>query len=336
MIGEERSVILACAGVQARGASHRRARLPNQDAIAWAQPTGGGSRAILSVADGHGAAASFRSATGSALAVPGGDRVADRVPGRAGERRLRATPCSRPFRRLPRELSARWRAAVAEHATPENPISPNGEISGKHVDGSIAYGSTILAAAVTGTSVVFLQLGDGDILIVSDNGEVRRPWPPDGRFLAARRCRCAVKIRGNTCGWTSSLWIREAHQLILLCTDGYANSFREDTGFLRAGRDILDIIRQEGIGRVECDLERWLKRHRTSAAVTTSPPAFSGKHRRIGARNAQADSQLGNPAVTETAALDRGAVRPADSLATRTEIRPGHLRRAGTMRGDAA
>jgi serine/threonine protein phosphatase PrpC len=257
MIGEERSVIWRVLGCSVRGASHRRARLPNQDAIAWAQPTGGGSSAILSVADGHGAAASFRSATGSALAVQAAIGLLTEFLGEqasADSEQLLAAA----VRRLPRELTARWRAAVAEHAT-QNPISPNGENSGKHVDGSIAYGSTILAAAVTGTSVLFLQLGDGDILIVSDNGEVRRPWPPDGRFLGGETLSLCSEDPWQHVRVDVQPLDREAHQLILLCTDGYANSFREDTGFLRAGRDILDIIRQEGIGRVECDLEQWLQ-----------------------------------------------------------------------------
>src|SRR6266540_3539342 len=69
MIDQERSVIWRFVGCSVRGASHRRGSLPNQDAIAWAPASGVGSPLLLGVADGHGAQASFRSATGSALAV---------------------------------------------------------------------------------------------------------------------------------------------------------------------------------------------------------------------------------------------------------------------------
>jgi hypothetical protein len=47
--------------------------------------------------------------------------------------------------------------------------------------------------------------------------------------------------------------------LILLSTDGYANSFREDRGFLAVGPDLLQMIRAEGIGPITGKLESWLR-----------------------------------------------------------------------------
>ena len=47
-------------------------------------------------------------------------------------------------------------------------------------------------------------------------------------------------------------------EMLLLSTDGYSNSFREDAGFLNVGRDILEAIRAEGIERVSEQLEGWL------------------------------------------------------------------------------
>ena len=46
--------------------------------------------------------------------------------------------------------------------------------------------------------------------------------------------------------------------LILLTTDGYPNSFRDETGFLKVGSDMLEIIRAEGLGSVKGRLEGWL------------------------------------------------------------------------------
>jgi hypothetical protein len=48
-------------------------------------------------------------------------------------------------------------------------------------------------------------------------------------------------------------------ELIILSSDGYANSFRSDGGFLKIGGDLLEIIREEGIAAVENNLERWLQ-----------------------------------------------------------------------------
>jgi len=106
--------------------------------------------------------------------------------------------------------------------------------------------------------VLYLQLGDGDILIVSDSGQAVRSWPRDPRLLglettslcgerAAEEMRVAVQAHSGT-----------SPALALLATDGYANSFREDDGFLRTGSDLLELIREDGIDGVERNLETWL------------------------------------------------------------------------------
>ena len=46
--------------------------------------------------------------------------------------------------------------------------------------------------------------------------------------------------------------------LVLLSTDGYANSFRDDGGFLQIGGDVLQILREDGIEGVERNLTSWL------------------------------------------------------------------------------
>jgi serine/threonine protein phosphatase PrpC len=68
------------AGRSVRGASHQRRGAPNQDAIIWAPDHGG--TVILAVADGHGSRASYRSGTGSALAVQVVSEVLQEIPER--------------------------------------------------------------------------------------------------------------------------------------------------------------------------------------------------------------------------------------------------------------
>src|SRR4051812_5423190 len=131
MAREERSVVWKVIGRSVRGASHRRGRIPNQDAIAWAPDSGSGSPLILSVADGHGAQASFRSAKGSALAVEAATGLLSAFLDEHGMADLK-TLRDAAVRLIPRELTARWRRAVDEDAAkyPEA-VSP------------VAYGSTI-------------------------------------------------------------------------------------------------------------------------------------------------------------------------------------------------
>jgi serine/threonine protein phosphatase PrpC len=250
MVGQQQSVIWRFVGGTVRGASHRRGSLPNQDAIAWAPASGVGSPLLLSVADGHGARASFRSATGSALAVD--VAIALLTEFLNEQQNSEVDQLLAAAARIPEELAARWRTAVDRHAE-ENPL-PNRDGNFR-----IAYGTTMLAAAVTERFLLLVQLGDGDILIVAENGEVRRPWPRDDRYLGGETPSLCSDDAASHVRLDVQPLRPESHQLILLCTDGYANSFRQDDGFLSAGRDILEIIQQEGIGRVERELEDWLR-----------------------------------------------------------------------------
>jgi hypothetical protein len=113
------------------------------------------------------------------------------------------------------------------------------------------YGTTIVAVLAAACHIVYLQLGDGDILIVDDAGAVTRPWPRDSRFLGVETA--------SLCGPSPEDDLRLLIQpldgsgpaLVLLATDGYANSFREDAGFVRIGSDVLEIIRRDDTSNPE-------------------------------------------------------------------------------------
>jgi hypothetical protein len=154
---------------------------------------------------------------------------------------------------LPERIAEDWRCAVNQHLL-DNPFlaleQPNARAGPL-----LPYGSTVLAALVVDSLVVYLQLGDGDILLVSADGEARRPWKGERQVGLETASLCApdasrqmqVKIE------------REARpELILLSTDGYANSFRQDSGFLQIGGDLLHMIREDGMHVVENELEGWL------------------------------------------------------------------------------
>jgi protein phosphatase 2C-like protein len=217
-------------GRSVRGAAHLRRGKPNQDAIGWRlEPA-----VTLAVADGHGSEESFRSATGAALAV---------------EVALDVLASNNDVEALPALLVERWRAAVREDLE-RNPLPDRDEF--------LTYGSTILAAMATHEFVLYVQLGDGDILAVSEHGEVTRPLGKDARLLGLETT--------SLCGARAAADVRVrlepickcAPALVLLCTDGYANSFREDRGFLNVGSDLLEMIRANGLGYVDRNLMAWL------------------------------------------------------------------------------
>jgi serine/threonine protein phosphatase PrpC len=243
-------------GASVRGALHVRDELPNQDALAsWISNDPGAPVAIVTVADGHGGARHFRSAVGARLAVDVSLEVlremAARFDGASEAERARITAVDVPLR-----IVKAWTDAVHAHLA-AHPISDDEWSALNAADGAwavdmvrheplFAYGATLLAALVTERCIVLTQLGDGDILVVDADGLASRPVPSDERLVgnlttslcrsdASSDFRCAV------------LSLDRELPLVLLCTDGYANSFRSDADFLQVGPDVLELIRRNGI-----------------------------------------------------------------------------------------
>jgi serine/threonine protein phosphatase PrpC len=254
-------------GQSVRGATHERAGLPNQDAIHWLEAGNTGLPLILAVADGHGSHKSFRSETGARLAVETAAQViSDFLRGQTQTESLSMTKRAAE-EWLPAALVRRWLEAVSTHVAAhplsedERALPLNVQATSKQDSPSnlpVAYGTTILAAAVAESFILYLQLGDGEILTVSEEGEVTRPLPKDERLFANettslcsqdawRDFRVCFQVVSNT-----------PPPLILLCTDGYSNSFQDEQGFLKVGSDILEMIRADGLAMVNDHLESWL------------------------------------------------------------------------------
>jgi serine/threonine protein phosphatase PrpC len=252
-----------------RGSSHQRSGLPNQDAVQCvvtpvAQGTGAqGTVAVAVVSDGHGSARHFRSQIGSSLAV---STVAATL-----QTFLRESVSSNgqvPFvpeqvHELERKIVSGWLAAV--HSDLENsPLSEAELAKVENEEGAegraavvsspeLAYGATLLAAAATDKVLLYLQLGDGEILSVNAQGTTTRPLPPDDRLIANQTTSlCQPEA------WKDfrSAWITAGAlpSLVLLSTDGYANSFRSDDDFLKIGQDYLEIVREQGISSLAEEL----------------------------------------------------------------------------------
>lgn len=268
-------------GESVRGASHERTDLPNQDAIQWSPENGGALPLILSVSDGHGSAKYFRSDMGSRLAVDTAvEVIREFLDGQADINNLSIIKRTAE-EKLTQALAHRWREAVssdieahafttdemkllkgkqasaqASQATSENdnPVSAEDVAAFGH----LAYGATLLCTVVTSDYILYLQLGDGDILTVSESGEVTKPLVADERLFANETTSLCSRD-----GWRDfrvgfQVMTSDPPALILVSTDGYANSFRDETGFLKVGSDLLDMIRSDGLESVSENLEMWL------------------------------------------------------------------------------
>jgi hypothetical protein len=251
------------ASASVRGAAHQRSGLPNQDAAMGlvSRGPGGVPLAIAAVSDGHGSARHFRSQVGSSHAVNIAAGLLEDFLTRYSD--PTAPGCNEQLQELQKSLVASWRASI-EADYQGNPftaeeiaalIESEGEEGRRAIeaDPAIAYGATLLAAGTIGDSLLYLQLGDGDILTVATRGVTTRPLPEDERLIANQTtslCRPEA--------WKDfrALWSRPAQipMLVLLSTDGYINSFRSEQDFLQIGADYLQLLRQQGIDTVAQDL----------------------------------------------------------------------------------
>jgi Protein phosphatase 2C len=252
-------------GSSVLGASHARAGLGNQDAIGWIPADGVGARVVVSVADGHGSPKCFRSTAGARLAVEVSQALAAELLTVPGGRVELSWVKDRLEQDAPRRIVREWRARVEEDLA-RSPFADEEFASVRDREGQkalalveadpyLAYGSTLVTAVATQSFMAFWQIGDGDVLTVSASGSASRPLAGDERLIANE---------------TTSLCSADAWRLfrvavfgtpapvILVSTDGFANSFRDDEGYFRFGSDVLRMLIMEGVDVVGGRLTWWL------------------------------------------------------------------------------
>ncbi|HEX8127800.1 MAG TPA: PP2C family serine/threonine-protein phosphatase [Pyrinomonadaceae bacterium] len=253
------------------GASHLRAGIPNQDAILHVRQSSARLPVIVSISDGHGSNKCFRSDRGARFAVRIGVELLDELingrhaalPPEEIEGRVRES--------LTAEFIRRWRAAVEfdlkrepfREAEFARMVEKDGDKARRLVEANpyLAYGATSLSCLLTPTYALYLQLGDGEMVTVSEEGEIGHPLPEDSRLLAnettslcldnaADDFRLAVQPHGAV----------ELPALILMTTDGYYNSFSTAAGFYQVGADLIQMLRErDGFDTVNQSIKGWLE-----------------------------------------------------------------------------
>jgi serine/threonine protein phosphatase PrpC len=236
------------------GASHVRKGTINQDRVGSIRGDGVVSPLVVAAADGHGSAAYFRSHVGAEFAVAAACMtLADACKsedfptwGRMSEsQRWRIE--DRIVRRIVAEWMQRVRAHIDEYPATESeqPLTLN------------AYGCTLLAAVTYKGHTCALQIGDGDILFCAADGAAQRLIAADTSLIANETHSLCLKNAAQYFRFGYAENRPETATLLLLCTDGYTNSFASDAGFMRALGDIhalLPTIRRDSLAGM---LKEW-------------------------------------------------------------------------------
>lgn len=251
------------------GASHLRAGIPNQDSLLQLRESGRSLPLVVSISDGHGSNKCFRSDRGSRFAVK---RAAQLVSEFLDERRGHfdfAEIESRGREWLPQEFIRRWREAVEIDLKRqpftsqefETLLKKESQRARELVEANplLAYGATSLTVAVEESFILYFQLGDGDMLTVSDGGEVARPLPEDNRLFANETTSLCTTGAERDFRFHLQRISGTPPALILLSTDGYVNSFSNEEGFLKVGSDLLEMLRTDGFDFVNESLKGWLE-----------------------------------------------------------------------------
>jgi serine/threonine protein phosphatase PrpC len=252
------------------GASHLRSGTPNQDSLVYVRESSRGLPIVLSVSDGHGSPKCFRSDRGSQFAVK---KAAYLVSEFLDERRGKAGAAEIESEKdyLAKEFVKRWREAVEADLKKEPFTEQEFETLEKKSDAKarklieenplLAYGATSLTVAVEEDFILYLQLGDGDILNVSAAGEVAKPLAEDSRLLANETTSlCLPEAEKDFRFSVRKISAAESPAMILLSSDGYLNSFSSEAGFFQAGTDILQMLAaDDGFNAVNDNLKGWLE-----------------------------------------------------------------------------
>ncbi|MDR0273547.1 MAG: protein phosphatase 2C domain-containing protein, partial [Clostridiales bacterium] len=152
--------------------------------------------------------------------------------------------------RLQRQIEAGWKDAVEKLHTAKEREEPFEYI---------LYGTTLIAVAASDKFIFALQIGDGNILMM--NGSKAEPVlaieesvGEDTESLCLNNAWTFV--RTQIIPWDD----KSGAEMFLLSTDGYANSFSDSSGFIKAGEDFYKLWKNEGLSYIDENLEGWLRR----------------------------------------------------------------------------
>jgi len=253
MSGSMMSLDMAYSSV--RGNLHVIRELPNQDAIDVREL---GDELIISLADGHGSNACFRSDLGSKMAVEiANDLITEKMDLITETPEKSKEICEELCKTIAESWSKATLRHLGENAFSDSEVDDLSEEKRKTLgkNALIAYGTTLMTVILSKNNIIVMNIGDAELLLKYKN-------KPDVMVLNQD------KRVGNE---TESLALPFAHryytvdiyeideiEALLATTDGYPNSFKQEEGFIKVIDDLLSITKSHGIAAIQDNFETWL------------------------------------------------------------------------------
>jgi serine/threonine protein phosphatase PrpC len=280
------------------GDTHLRKGTPNQDAEQWATLSGEVAVSVLAISDGHGSERCTRSHIGSKIATEVAvdllGKFCQSIHTRGIELKDPKDSASPAVlqnsiklgirRELVPAIIQAWSRRVLEDLQ-KNPI----EFELSPEEKFLPYGATLIAVALSKNFGVFLQLGDGDILVVEEDNTVVHLFQEEGAKIGDETNSLCQKdpaklfqteyqvyspklnsIQGSDpeCVEVQASTPKNVPQkkfapkTILVSTDGYSNAFSSDESFRKSASDFSQMLSTEqGQAEVQRSLETWLREY---------------------------------------------------------------------------
>lgn len=252
------------------GASHTKSNLPNQDSIACFGDTDNSKDFVFGiVSDGHGSKKCFRSHLGSSFATEVLSEIFTQLSELVKENTNQQLLKQYVEDEIPKMIVEAWRAKVNEHLLyypysvddlnllslkkTENP-SPKFE-KVKY----IPYGATLLGVLLLKQCVIYIQLGDGDIIITNQEGQSARRLPEDDRLLGNETTSLCLATAENDFRTAIDFIIESPPHFILISTDGFANAYKEDVELFKFPADVSNLCKEKGFDYLKENLSDWLE-----------------------------------------------------------------------------
>jgi len=214
------------------GASHEKTGLVCQDSSAFKV---GDGYAIAVVADGHGSKKHFRSHLGSQFAVEAAIEAIDRFYEEREElERNLPTNAKLIIKNIEKQVISNWNIKVEKHIA-ENPVTAEekSKFTAEEFEAipqESYYGST-LVAAVAGKDYTFgLQIGDGSLVAIFEDGKAVMPMEYNE---SAPANVTASMCNSNAATMFSSFYVPNKRLIAMFgSTDGLYTSFGSEFDFL--------------------------------------------------------------------------------------------------------
>ncbi len=246
-------------GKSVQGASHKRSGKECQDSkksIICADGT-----IIMAVADGHGSNSCPYSKSGSTIAVNVFCKILKELyDSYADSPEMLLTYLNREGdTKVAYSIDSEWKRRVLKAHSNEKRETPRND-DGEKIKEEIykMYGSTLVGIMITSSYIFALQLGDGDISYVDNNGfdlvlQSDKILGTETHSLS--KVDSWKKVISVVRRWDCS---ENLPSVIMLSTDGFSNSYKNETEFQKTCVEYFDMIKEHGADVIAANLEAWL------------------------------------------------------------------------------